>query len=120
MNLYFTWLRQCSPLPCALSGRTDSVDLAHTGGWKEGKAGARKAADWTVLPLHRSLHRAEEAGRRNFWARALPGADPVDFARRLYDQYEKRDRAAAESILAEIHFDFANLTFLATILRRAA
>ncbi len=115
---YYKWLEG---FPCCLSGRTDGIQYAHTGGQAEGKGMGRKAHLSTVLPLHYSLHRAEEAGRDQFWETAL-GESPVPYAERLFDCFEKDDRDAAAVLLMDMHETAMGRcpAFLRSILVRAA
>ena len=86
---YEKWLH--SYRTCCLTGRID-IELAHTGDHRHGKAMARKAALWTVLPIARGLHHAEEKNRVEFWARAgFPDGEQIDFAARLFDIFEAGD-----------------------------
>ena len=96
LRKYVRWLPQI----CCLTGQTEGLDAAHTGGWKEGKGQGQKAAPQTVLPLLRALHAQEERGRTKFWHSV--GIDPIPWAARLYDCYEKDDREGAELLLADM------------------
>ena len=107
---YYRWLEG---MPCCLSARTDAVQRAHTG--KKGVG--RKAPLWTVLPLQHALHLAEEAGRDSFWEQA--GHDPIPWAERLFDCFEKDDREGAEALLFDMH-EGANLLFLGQVFRKFA
>lgn len=86
---YFWWLHSVGQ--CCLTGRHD-FELAHTGTQAEGKGMARKAALWTVLPLSRPLHHAEERNRAEFWQNAgFPYPQHIHWAERLYDIWNKRE-----------------------------
>ncbi|MDP5216731.1 hypothetical protein Q5Y75_05830 [Ruegeria sp. 2205SS24-7] len=108
---YYKWLHlNCV---CCLSGRID-IELAHTGGPAEGKGMSRKAALWTVLPLSKPLHHAEERNRREFWKNVgIPYPQHIEWAERLYDHFTKQDDPTA--LLADMQAR-ANRAFLAQIL----
>ena len=100
---------------CCLSGRTDGVEVAHTGQ----KAIGLKSPMWTCLPLHYSLHREEECGRVTFWKQALPCENHLDWALRLYGCFEQSDRIGALVLLEDMR-DLADRRHLASILAVAA
>jgi hypothetical protein len=102
-------------LGCCLSGRTDGVEVAHTGQ----KSMGMKAPLWTCLPLHYSLHREEECGRDRFWKQALTGENHLDWAVRLYECFEQSDRMGALVLLEDMR-DAADRQYLASILAVAA
>ena len=110
---YMTFLHD--GLGCCLSGRTDGIEVAHTGP----KAMGLKSPMWTCLPLHYSLHREEECGRDAFWKQALPGENHLDWALRLYDCFEQSDRIGALLLLEDMR-DLADRRYLASILAVAA
>lgn len=111
---YYAWLEG---MPCCLSGRTDGVVRAHTGGWADGKGAGQKAGLWTILPLQNALHLEEERGRTLFWTEALPGEDHLAWADRLHDQFKMDDRAEGERILFEMQ-ELADRRYLAKIFGR--
>lgn len=81
---YYYWLHSWET--CCLSGRPD-IEVAHTGGYAQGKSMSRKAALETCLPIASALHRAEERDRVGFWEGVgLP--DYLDWAQRLFDIFE--------------------------------
>lgn len=102
-------------LGCCLSGRTEAVQVAHTGQ----KAMGLKSPLWTCLPLDFALHREEEHGRDTFWSQALPRENHLDWAERLYDCFEKSDRTGALVLLEDMR-DLADRQYLASILAVAA
>jgi hypothetical protein len=109
---YFRWLHSFGQ--CCLSGRPE-IDIAHTGGLKEGKGMGLKAVVETSLPLHWLLHRHEERYRDRFW-RMAGFPDHIAWAQRLYDIYEKGgDRYEAEALLRDMQ-DRASIEFLTEIL----
>ena len=54
-------------LPCQITGRTESVDPAHSNWSCHGKGGRIKASDIYVAAIARDLHRELDQGRR--WSR---------------------------------------------------
>ena len=107
---YYRWLHENGS--CCMTGQRP-FELAHTGGLAQGKGMGRKAAIWTVLPLIRDLHIAEERGRFEFWRNAgFP--DHLDWAIRLYDIFEAKGDPA--SLLLDMQ-DRANRTFLLSIMK---
>ncbi len=102
-------------LGCCLSGRTDGIEVAHTGK----NAIGLKAPMWTCLPMFHALHAEEGAGRDKFWAAALPGENHLAWAERLYDCFELSDRTGALVLLEDMR-DLADRQYLASILAVAA
>lgn len=100
---------------CCLSGRTEAVQVAHTGA----KAMGLKSPLWTCLPIDAVLHHEEERGRSDFWSQALPGENHLDWAVRLYDCFEQSDRMGALVLLEDMR-DLADRQYLASILAVAA
>lgn len=112
---YFDWLRALAPMPCCLTGRTDGIDIAHTG--LEGRGMGRKAHYETCLPLLNVLHAKEHNNRDLFWAGAL-GEDPVPWAIRLFECFQSEDVPAACDLLADMQWK-ANHDFIEELLRNA-
>lgn len=108
---YNWWLHSLGE--CCLTGRQD-IELAHTGTHAEGKGMSRKAAVWTILPLSRALHHAEERNRAEFWQQAgFPYPEHIHWAERLYDHFTKREDPSA--LLADMQAK-ANRSFLQQVL----
>lgn len=81
---YYAWLHDDGV--CCLTGRTDGINIAHTGGPDEGKGMGRKAYLHTCLPIFWRLHMIEERQREFFWTSAgFP--DYLVWAKRLHDHY---------------------------------
>ena len=110
---YYRWLH--SYQECCLTGRHD-IELAHTGGYAQGKAMGAKASVMTVLPLARDLHHAEEADRQAFW-REVGIKDYLAFAERLFDLFEANE--PPHVLYADMRAR-ADLHFMAQILLRSA
>lgn len=81
---FYKWLHTYGV--CCLTGQPQ-FEIAHTGGYAEGKGTARKAHVKTCLPLIRSLHIIEERNRAEFWDN-VGFPDYLARAERLYDNYE--------------------------------
>ncbi len=110
---YFRWLHTLS---CALTGNNIDIQIAHTGGLREGKGMRLKAPVNTCLPIHYRLHLEEEKNRAAFWKGV--GFDPVPFAERLFEIYEQgADSALAFDLLWDTR-NKANQSFIAEILMR--
>lgn len=111
---YNKWLHSWQT--CCLSGRAD-IELAHTGTLSEGKGMSRKAALWTILPLSKPLHQAEERNRAGFWDCAgFPYPKHIHWAERLYDHFTKGE--APDALFADMQAR-ADRDFLEQILRGA-
>ena len=80
---------------CCLSGR-NQIELSHLheGSFKLG----RKVSNVLVLPMNYILHKAQHRDP-GFWAKALPGHDPKEWAVRLDKICQDNDPEAAEALL---------------------
>jgi hypothetical protein len=108
------WLAMNGLDRCVLSARP-GADLAHL---RDLTGMAMKPAPWRSLPLDRALHRVQETAGREFWESA--GLPAFEFhAAELHAAFENDDAGFADALLSACH-DFANLDYLADILRKAA